>query len=91
MLHWQSGASGVEYIHRCLGTIYLKNKSEQIYGLIHRLSMRLLQLRPPSVPYGTVRMSVTHVNQVDAVSTLALELRIRTIRKSPDKNHLVLG
>ena len=31
---------------------------------------------------GAVRMSVTHVIQVEAVSTLALELRIRTFRNS---------
>ena len=32
---------------------------------------------------GAVRISVTDVSQVDAVSTLALELRIRTVRNSP--------
>jgi hypothetical protein len=33
---------------------------------------------------GTFGMSLTHVTQVDAVSTLALELRIRKIRNSPN-------
>ena len=52
--------------------------------MIHCPSMRQLTAVAAFVSsIGTVRMSVTHVTQVEAVSTLALELRIRTIRNSP--------
>jgi len=72
-------------IRRCFGTIYLKRKREKIKGLIQRPSMRQLTAIAAFVgSIGAVRVSVTHIIHVDAVSTLALELRIRTIRNSPD-------
>ena len=70
-------------IRRCFGTIDLKSKREKIKGLIQRPSMRQLTAITAFVSsIGAVRMSVTHVIQVDAVSTLALESRVRTIGNS---------
>jgi hypothetical protein len=83
MLHWQSGASGVE-IHPPLFEYDLLEKQKRTNLWPDPTSFDALTAVATSIcSIWKVRMSSTHVIQVDAVSTFPLELRIRTIRNCP--------